>query len=127
MCSSDLFSDLCSILGLQDLPDQEAYSRNASRVTNRQALTALLGGRIAAMNSDELMEAIRLKKIPAGPVRNLREVFTDAEDADFLLRSGGLKGVRNFIASLGGGSTSVQLSPPPHLGEHTVEVLGSLS
>jgi len=120
------FSDLCAVLGLQELPDQESYSRNSSRVANRQVLGKLLGERINHMNSADLIRSIREKKIPAGLVRNLREVFSEAEGADYLLQAGDYSGVRNFVASFGSGNLAQPLSAPPHLGQHTQEVLGNL-
>ena len=120
------FSDLCAVLGLHELPSQQTFHRNAARVTARVQLNAVLGEQIARHRSAELIRSFREKKIPAGLIRDLREVFTDAEEAAFILRSGAFTGVRNFVASLHNAEGGDPLSPPPHLGQHTAEVFSML-
>ena len=119
------FSDLCAVLGIPDLPSQEAYSHNASRVVNRESLKKILADRIVGSTSAALMASLHGRKIPAGLVRNLREVFSDVEGANYLLHGGGFTGVRNYIAA-GTGAVNT-LMPPPHLGQDTEAVLGDLS
>jgi crotonobetainyl-CoA:carnitine CoA-transferase CaiB-like acyl-CoA transferase len=124
--SDPQFQNLCALLTLHELTNDERYSTNRARVVNRPSLNLQLQKRIGLFSSPELMQRIGDAKIPAGVIRNLREVFVMEEALELVMEAAELGGIRNFAANTPFQSKN-PLSPPPHLGEHTNEVLGSLN
>jgi crotonobetainyl-CoA:carnitine CoA-transferase CaiB-like acyl-CoA transferase len=116
------FLDLCQILGLTITSDVR-FVTNHNRVIHRVALQEILATAIASFDSSNLMNAIHIKKIPAGIIQSVDQVFEMKEAKGIVLDSDGLQGVRNFV----GTHQPLQLLPPPHFGEHTDEVLRSLN
>lgn len=114
------FANLCSVLEMKTLSSDERFASNQNRVENRVHLNQLIAGKIMQFTSDPLLIKINALKIPAGLIKNLKEVFEMPEARELLMRSNDLTGVRTFVA---GGDKPVHLLRPPHLGEHTGEVL----
>ena len=118
------FEDLIEVLGIGKEAVGNVFSTNQLRVENRRALNQLLEARMAQMDSRYFLEKANHKKIPAGVIQNLKEVFEMKEAGELLIDQNGLKGVRNFIGTVAGNRSPVTgLLPPPHFGEHTEEVL----
>jgi crotonobetainyl-CoA:carnitine CoA-transferase CaiB-like acyl-CoA transferase len=115
------FHDLCELLGISQVGEDEKFKTNQNRVNNRAMLNELLKSEIEAWTSAELLPLLHDKKIPAGLIKNVKAVFEMKEAKDLLLKSGKSLGVRNYVAN----NETTDLLPPPHLGEHTVEILKS--
>jgi crotonobetainyl-CoA:carnitine CoA-transferase CaiB-like acyl-CoA transferase len=128
------FQDLIKVLGIGqeviDLGDwslEVKFLTNQQRVENRLALNELLLSAIARLNSKELMEKVNELKIPVGLIQNVEEAFSTNEAQEILINANGLVGVKNFIGNLSNfQSTTSNLLPPPHFGEHTEEVVKEL-
>jgi len=126
--SDKQFEELVKILGLgtEDLGDR--FVKNQERVAHRKELNKLLAEKIMSINSKVFIEKLRAKKIPAGFIQNLKEVFELPQAMETLLSGAGVQGVRNYIGKdAGGWKMDVGLLPPPHLGEHTEEVVRNLN
>jgi len=115
------FLDLLLVLGLTDAYD-DRFSTNQNRIINRAVLHELLAKAIAVFDAAELMQQIHAKKIPAGIIQSVSEVFEMKEAQKIMIEGNTLRGVRNFVGS----NQPISLSPPPHFGEHTEEILSSL-
>jgi crotonobetainyl-CoA:carnitine CoA-transferase CaiB-like acyl-CoA transferase len=116
------FEMLLSVLGFDPSePSWAGFQTNPERVKRRDTLYPLLAVAIEKRQSLELVEALSKKKIPAGLVQNVRDAVESPLAGKIRLHGGSLKGIRGFVA--GGLETRIELSPPPHLGEHTKEVL----
>jgi crotonobetainyl-CoA:carnitine CoA-transferase CaiB-like acyl-CoA transferase len=118
------FEELVKILGLGPQDLGERFWKNQERVEHRKELNKLLAEKIMSVNSKVLIQKLRAKKIPAGFIQNLKEVFELPQAMDTLLSGAGVQGVRNYVGKHTGnwqGATS--LLPPPHLGEHNDEVI----
>jgi len=111
------FNDLCNLLGIEN-----KYVTNIDRVKNRTQLADTIHEKISQLSSGQLIADINRLKIPAGVIQNIKEVFDMPEAKELLLSADGLRGVRSFVAN----ANAKNLSPPPHLGEHTGEILASL-
>ena len=72
------FEKLCDYLQLDDLKNDIRFSDNQSRVINRILLQGKLQERIAEINSDEVLHAMHNEHVPAGKIKNLKEVFEDS-------------------------------------------------
>lgn len=66
------FEQLCDILGL---PLKDQFNSNPKRVKNRTELVEMLQTKISDFHSDQLIKELLDRKIPAGIVKNLQEVF----------------------------------------------------
>lgn len=119
------FGHLCKILKINDYSKDFSFQTNPLRVQNRHVLNSILSLEIAKFQSGELLETFNKAKIPAGVIRNLKEVLEQSEIQDILLTSGSFRGIKTFVAGAGGHSGSHFL-PPPRLGEHTREILGNV-
>lgn len=119
------FGHLCKILKIHDHSKDFSFQTNPLRVQNRHVLNSILSLEIAKFQSGELLETFNKAKIPAGVIRNLREVLEQPEIQDILLTSGSFRGIKTFVAGAGDHSGSHFL-PPPRLGEHTREILGNV-
>jgi crotonobetainyl-CoA:carnitine CoA-transferase CaiB-like acyl-CoA transferase len=115
------FNDLCKLLRIQNI-----YPTNADRLKNRGQISEAIKSQITSFKSDELFKEINRLKIPAGFIQNIKEVFDMPEAKELLLESGGLKGVRSFVANPNLKSPNSRLLGPPHLGEHNDEIIRSL-
>jgi len=121
------FADLCELLNLREAIHDIRFSTNQNRVIHRIVLGRLLGDKIKERSSEELMPLIHARKIPAGLIQNLKEVFEMKEAREMLIESNGLVGVRNFISREAGKPLQEKaLLPPPRLGEHNEEILSRL-
>lgn len=90
---SDLhFKKLCEVLGLDDLPNQERFKSNQLRIANRTELQELIEEKTSTFESTALLTQLESLHVPAGKVRNLKEVFED-ESAQSLVREEVIDGV----------------------------------
>ncbi len=121
--SDKQFAELIQILGIgHDVVGNE-FAKNQQRVAHRRELNKLLTEKIMNIQSSVLIKQLRARKIPAGFIQNLKEVFELPQAVETLLNKGGMQGVRNYIGKNTEGWRDSGLLPPPHLGEHTEEVV----
>lgn len=116
------FAYLSKILKIDEISKDLPFQTNVLRVRNRADLTRVLAGEIRKFQSAELLDSLNKVNVPAGMIRNLREVFEQPEIQDIMLSDGPIRGVRTFI-----GHSVLDLPshflPPPRLGQHTSEIL----
>jgi crotonobetainyl-CoA:carnitine CoA-transferase CaiB-like acyl-CoA transferase len=117
------FKDLCETLRLENISKDPRFINNQSRVTNRLELNKILSSSIKGYSSQDLLTKIHAAKIPAGIIQNLKQVFEMPEAKELLLKNtlANFSGVRSFVGT--GYEVIETLSPPPHIGEHTEQIL----
>lgn len=116
------FENLLQALGLNPAdPQWSSFKTNSERVKNRDTLNERLSRAIGRHRSDNLVRELGKRRIPGGLIRTVKEALSDPLATSLKLRQGDLLGLRGFVAT--GSDRTVSLSPPPHLGEHTEEVL----
>ena len=121
------FEDLTKVLGIGQEALGNKFSTNQERVQDRVALNQLLEERMAKVDSKVFLEKVAQKKIPAGVIQNLKEVFEMKEAVELLINRNGLMGIKNFVGKDTGYQLPVTgLLSPPHFGEHTDEILSRL-
>lgn len=123
--SDTQFRKLCAILDLDGLATQAEFEDNKSRVKNRTRLGEILKTKFCINLSDKLMSKFSSNNIPAGLIQNVAEAFEMKEAKKLLIRASGYAGVRTFVAE-GRLNNPKDLSPPPQLGEHKMEIIESL-
>lgn len=100
------------------------FKTNPERVRNRLMLKNVLAAAIAKRSGDDLVKQLNSHKVPAGLVQNVKDALSTSQAMSLRLADGGLQGLRGFVAS--GIERMPGLLPPPHLGEHTNQVIGHL-
>jgi glutaryl-CoA transferase len=125
------FASFCRVAGHPELAADPRYATMPERITNRSTLIPLLGEILRGQPSAYWLAEFQAGNVPCGPINNYEEVFEDPQ-----VRHRGLKveiphaaGVPSpAVASpMRFSKTPVEYElPPPLLGQHTREVLGSL-
>jgi crotonobetainyl-CoA:carnitine CoA-transferase CaiB-like acyl-CoA transferase len=124
------FFKLVGILGAPGLADMPEYKDNTGRLAKRAELVGKLSSLTSQFKRDDLLPLLENASIPAGPINDLEEVFTDPQvvhrGMQLELKSDAAKG--GVIPGL---RSPVMLDnipmasdrPAPRLGEHTAEIL----
>jgi formyl-CoA transferase len=126
------FRRMCGAIGRSDLAADPCFATNPERVRAKAALLAALEPTFAALTVDEVVTALEAVGVPVGPVRDIGAVLADGSTAQRRLllefdRSD-ITGARvvNTPWKIDGVAPALRC-PPPHLGEHTADVLADLS
>lgn len=122
------FADLCKVLGCPELSVDEKYRNNNLRVRHREGLQNLLKGCISNFNREELLSELAKRKVPAGGVFDMQEVFQQKESQPLMLHGKttegiALKGVKTVAFNMKDHTFANDLPAPPHFGEHTAKLL----
>ncbi|MCC6890700.1 MAG: CoA transferase [Hyphomicrobiales bacterium] len=124
------FVKLCQVLGDPALAEKPEYKDNKGRLAHRAALVARLTELCQRMTSADILARLEAVGVPAGPINNLQQVFSDPQvvhrglklDLPSAAAKGGtIPGVRAPLVI--GGRPMAHERPSPRLGEHTNEIL----
>ncbi len=119
------FESLCEVLNLQQIKINPDYSSNPLRVKNRNALEGSLKQAIASFDLDPLLKDLLQKKVPAGAVLNMEEVFAQALAQQMLLQADSMRGLRTIAFDLEN-ENKKSLSAPPQLCADSMAVMSGL-
>ncbi|MBS4014668.1 MAG: CoA transferase [Bacteroidetes bacterium] len=122
------FLTLVSELGRLDLVTNPKFAKNQNRVVNKNEINSILQELIAKYSRKEILSLLSEKKVPAGGVFNMQEVFESHESKDMMLENiyfdgREIRGVRSVAFSSNEKIVEEKLTPPPHYGQHTFEIL----
>lgn len=121
-----------ALIGLSDILSNPDFATNEKRFERRPELKAMIEERLAGANQDEWIERLNAAGVPCGKVQNLAEMFADPQVAaqEMLLtiphEGHGDVQVPGFPMKFSKTPCRVWL-PTPRLGEHTEDVLASVS
>jgi len=124
------FAKLCAVLGEPELAKHEDYIDNKARLAHRSDLIGHLCALTARLPRDLLLEKLEAAGVPAGPINDLAQVFSDPqvvhrgmkiERPSAAAADGRIPGVRTPV-TLDGEPMAAE-RPSPRLGEHTDEIL----
>ncbi|MGB6538942.1 MAG: CaiB/BaiF CoA-transferase family protein [Xanthobacteraceae bacterium] len=124
------FIKLCGILGAPELAEVPAYKDNTGRLGHRAELVGKLSALTSRLSREELLAKLEAGGIPAGPINDLEQVFSDPqvihrgmklELENPAAKDGKSPGIRTPIVL--DGEPAAANRPPPRLGEHTAEIL----
>jgi crotonobetainyl-CoA:carnitine CoA-transferase CaiB-like acyl-CoA transferase len=108
------FQELCRILGINV---REEFISNKARLKNRKQLYQVLKEHFANQNATEFLQDCELNSIPAGKVKNIEEALKGSKS--IIYDKDGYSGLKQAVFIEG----NYEISPPPHFGEHTSEIL----
>ncbi len=118
----------CQVLNCEDLVDDPRFAKKADRVKNNKELVAILEAYLLQKTTNEWFEMLDALGVPAGPVMNHKELFSDpqalARDmvVDVTHPSAGATRTLGVPIKLSDTPGAVRRPAPRH-GEHTEEVL----
>jgi crotonobetainyl-CoA:carnitine CoA-transferase CaiB-like acyl-CoA transferase len=125
-----MWQDFCQILEI-DIAQHPDYRDNAARMANRETLKHLIETRLRTGDKEHWAALLISAGIPAGPINRVDQALEDRH----VLDSGCIEtvnhptlGILRQLASpirFGSSSSPSSRTPPPILGEHTVEILQS--
>jgi crotonobetainyl-CoA:carnitine CoA-transferase CaiB-like acyl-CoA transferase len=124
------YGKFCNVLGAPELAQNPDYKDNVGRLRHRDELISRLSSLTAKMKRADLLDRLEQQGVPAGPINDLEQVFSDPQvihrgmKLDLPSRAAGagaIPGVRTPIIIDGWKAASE--NPSPLLGEHTAEVL----
>ena len=79
-CRNDRqFRALCDVVNFGHLGTDPKFATNPERVSNRAALTALLGTAIEGWSKNDLLQAVEKAVVPAGPINTVKEDLEDQQ------------------------------------------------
>ncbi len=73
------FAEVCTLLALDDLVDDPRFADNASRVSNRQELTAAIEAALAKESTDHWIDLFGRAGLAVGRLLDLSSVFDDPQ------------------------------------------------
>jgi crotonobetainyl-CoA:carnitine CoA-transferase CaiB-like acyl-CoA transferase len=122
------YQEFITLLGRPDLAKDCKFEKNHGRVIHKKEINAIIQSEIIKYTRDEILELLDKKRIPAGGVFNMEEVF-DVPEAQPMILEGNyeegttIKGVRSIAFGTSDKMDVENLSPPPHYGQHTHAIL----
>ncbi len=79
-CGNDTqFIQLCSSIGLANLPNDPRFRRNADRIRYREEIIGILSQHFLSKSADEWVAAIHAAKVPVGVINNLEQAFQEPQ------------------------------------------------
>jgi len=130
-CLNDrLWTTFCDAIDREDLTEDDRFSSNADRVEHLEALEAEIEGALAERTTDEWLDIFVEAGVPAGPVQDVDSALyneqTEARGTMGTVAEGDrevpvIEHPLNFA-----GLESGFESPPPRLGEDTLDVFREL-
>ena len=131
-CGNDnQWGKFCTAVSHPEWINDERFATNTARLANRSTVIAMLNELFAAKDAAEWMALCDEVGIPSAPINNMAQVF---ENPQVQARNGrldvphptaGSVPLVNSPLKIPTAPTSVRY-PPPTLGQHTEEILGSL-
>jgi crotonobetainyl-CoA:carnitine CoA-transferase CaiB-like acyl-CoA transferase len=125
------YAAFCRIAGRPELADDPRFRTNPDRVRNRDTLLPLVRDILRGRSSAEWLASLEAAGVPCGPINNMAQVFENPQ-----VRHRGMRvdiphplgvSVPTVASPMRFSATPVEYRvPPPLLGQHTREILGTL-
>ena len=124
-----MWRSLCDLLEMPEIADHPDFVENAARMRNRDRLRGMIEARLGGATRLEWTERLIAAGIPAGPIYDLSEVFSDPQVRHCGMVEQIAHPLIGQLSQLAGGvrleghAGGMTRRPPPMLGEHSREVL----
>ena len=123
-----MWADLCGLLALEDLVDDDRFATQAARAANHRELASLLNQALSTRTADEWIAALDDAGIACAPVNDFAEALDDPATAaldilrDVELPNGIATKTVAYPVVMSTHRSEIILRPPA-LGEHRAEVI----
>lgn len=109
------FQNLCKVLHLDTIAENEKYSTNQQRVINRNEIETILIKEIAKLSRESFLIELEKMKIPAGAVNSVKESLSTKDGKRLILNNGESKGIKNVAFRLKNAKIDFDIIAPPIL------------
>jgi formyl-CoA transferase len=117
------FQRLCAELAAPDLAEDPRFATNGERLAHRTELTVRLAGLLSGQDGEALCKRLLAAGIPAGPVRDVAQVWDDAHTRHRAMAAE-REGYRGWGVPIKLSRTPGRIArTPPRFGEHGREIL----
>ena len=118
----------CELLAMPEALTDPRFVGGAQRSANRDALKTIIDAALTSRPAVDWIPAINRLGIPCGPIYDYPQAFASTQVAALDLIHHGQRQDGTALPSLRGplsldGAASEVASPPPRLGEHTIDIL----
>jgi formyl-CoA transferase len=126
-----MWRQFCEAMGLDDLLQDERFSKNTDRVQNREPLSSRIEDLTRTLTTQEIVDRLEAVEVPCGPIYTLDGVFSDPQTEHLGLRQhfthpkAGEFDTTGFPYRIKDKPLEVRY-PPPLLGEQTDDILRGL-
>ena len=121
------FGAFATLVGHGELARDTRFEKNRARVSNREALNAVVAPKMKTRTTRAWLSALEGAGVPAGPINDIAAVFAEpqaeARDMRISLERAGAKGEYVPHPVKYSQTPARNETPPPLLGAHTDEVL----
>ncbi|UQG55159.1 MULTISPECIES: CoA transferase [unclassified Marinobacter] len=123
-----LWRAVCEAVGQPELAEHPDFTDQLRRAKNQQRLTKILEVSFLKNSAAYWLEEMRARGVPASPINDYGDLIADPHVAhmgivrDLTLPNGVKTRTTGFPLNITDFEFSIR-KPPPHLGEHTAEVL----
>lgn len=122
------FVRVCQVMELTELTEEPKYKTNKLRVENRKQLLHTLSQRFLQETTADWLKKFKGSGVPVGPINSIQEVFSEPQVKHNRLVQEMNHPTAGRIAVVGPAVRFSSFSPsgptpPPLIGQHTVEVL----
>ena len=131
--NDEQFKKFCDIINRSDLSENQKYSTNIMRVSNRSQLIPILKQELKKHKKDYLVDRMEKMKVPGGPINKLSEVFASNQVSarKMKIQMQNKNSDKGFVELIGNpvkfSKTPVSYRhPPPSCGEHSDEILNEI-
>jgi crotonobetainyl-CoA:carnitine CoA-transferase CaiB-like acyl-CoA transferase len=132
MGNDKLWSDFCKEIGKSSWAEDSRFQTNPDRLKNRTVLIQMLDDLFASMPAEHWVGVARKAGVPAGPISKVSEVLSDRHVLQREMvtevqspKTGNMIKQLGVPAKFSKSTTKIRLSPP-HLGEHSLQILREL-
>ncbi|WNB17426.1 CaiB/BaiF CoA transferase family protein [Marivirga arenosa] len=121
------FRNLCKVLGLGNIVDDQRFKSNSERVQNREIINQYLLEKAENILAEELIHQLNSANVPAGVLKSIDEVFETKEASEMIFQEGeNPHGLRHFVGEIQFMEKISHLPPPPELDADRAEILSLL-
>ncbi len=74
-----LFTKLCEVLNIKDIPKEKRFNSNSLRCENMDSLKKILEDKLKLKNTNEWIKEMEKLKIPCGPIFNIKQAVENPQ------------------------------------------------
>ena len=131
--NDEQFRKFCDVINRSDLSENQKYTTNIMRVSNRSELIPILKRELKTHKKNDLVDKMEKMKVPGGPINKLSEVFASNQvsEREMKIQMNNENSEKGFVELIGNpvkfSKTPVSYRhPPPYCGEHSDEILNEI-